>query len=149
MFLMINSIIDGISIKLNQIFGDEYEIYSEDVKQGLNEPCFFIAFLNTSKTQWIGPRFLKENSFDIHYFPKGPDANGEMLDVAELLEVGLEYIVVDGSFVRGTKMNSEIVDGVLHFFVNYNMSMVKVEDPLDQMDGLSIDGTIRGENDGN
>ncbi|MEL0861914.1 hypothetical protein VXA97_19790, partial [Clostridioides difficile] len=45
---MLNNIIDGISIKLDKSFGNEYTIYSEDVEQGINEPCFFIVPLNPS-----------------------------------------------------------------------------------------------------
>ncbi|NYV67275.1 hypothetical protein HYI36_18550 [Bacillus sp. Gen3] len=145
---MINHIIDGISIKLNQVFGDSYEIYSEDVQQGLNVPCFFIGFLNSSKVQKLGTQFFKENFFDIHYFPKGPDSNTEMLNISEQLETEMEYIIVNGDIVRGTQMNSEIVDGVLHFFVNYNMSMVKVEEPYEPMGELLISGENRGDKNG-
>ena len=37
---MINAIISGISITLDGAFG--YEVYGEEIKQGLKEPCFFI-----------------------------------------------------------------------------------------------------------
>ncbi|WP_334293833.1 phage tail terminator family protein, partial [Clostridioides difficile] len=45
---MLNNIIDGISVKLDKSFGESYTIYSEDVEQGINEPCFFIVPLNPS-----------------------------------------------------------------------------------------------------
>ena len=38
---MINKIIDGICEKLNESFGDGYEVYTELKNQGLKEPCFF------------------------------------------------------------------------------------------------------------
>ena len=37
---MLNEIIKGISMALNAAFGDGYEIYQNDVEQGLKEPCF-------------------------------------------------------------------------------------------------------------
>ena len=40
---MLNEIIKGISMALNAAFGDGYEIFQNDVEQGLKEPCFFIA----------------------------------------------------------------------------------------------------------
>ena len=43
---MINSIVEAISCSLNKEFGDDYEIHNEEIKQGLKEPCFFIACLN-------------------------------------------------------------------------------------------------------
>nr|WP_237775067.1 hypothetical protein [Clostridioides difficile] len=56
---MLNNIIDGISIKLDKSFGNEYTIYSEDVEQGINEPCFFIVPLNPSKVSYPSGRTLK------------------------------------------------------------------------------------------
>ncbi|EMJ6349287.1 TPA: hypothetical protein KP563_003503, partial [Clostridioides difficile] len=53
---MLNNIIDGISIKLDKSFGNEYTIYSEDVEQGINEPCFFIVPLNPSKVSYPSGR---------------------------------------------------------------------------------------------
>lgn len=38
---MMNDIIVGISTALYKEFGDEYEIYQEEIRQGLKEPCFF------------------------------------------------------------------------------------------------------------
>ena len=73
---MVNDVKDAISIKLNQIYGDYYEIYSKDVKQGLNPPCFFIKILNPSQRQLIGNRYYLKISVDVHYFPaiKGDNA---------------------------------------------------------------------------
>lgn len=42
---MINSIIEGISTSLNAEFGDDYTIYTENVEQGLKEPCFLFPAL--------------------------------------------------------------------------------------------------------
>ena len=40
---MINKIIDGICAVINLEFGDEYEIYTESIEQGLEEPCFLLT----------------------------------------------------------------------------------------------------------
>ena len=42
---MLNNVIAGIAIALNEEFGDDYEIYTEEIKQDLKEPCFFITLL--------------------------------------------------------------------------------------------------------
>ncbi|WP_394904386.1 phage tail terminator family protein, partial [Clostridioides difficile] len=109
---MLNNIIDGISVKLDKSFGEKYTIYSEDVEQGINEPCFFICPLNPSKVSYPSGRTLKKNSFDVHYFPKSNDKSFEINEVAEMLLEELEYIEIDGDLVRGTNMNFEIVDNV-------------------------------------
>lgn len=142
---MINKIIDGISIKLNQVFGDGYSIYSEGVEQGLTEPCFFIAFLNFGQTHRRGNRYFREHFFDIHYFPLSEEEkNNEINEVSEQLTSELEYIQVDGDLIRGTDINHETVNGVLHFFVNYNLHVYKVGDVIDRMETLEIDNGVKG-----
>ena len=137
---MVNELLNGISIKLNQVFGDGYEIYGDtDVVQGLKEPCFFIAILNPSQTKLIGQRYFREHPFDVQFFPTKSGDNVELQEVASELFLALEYItLLNGDLVHGTSMNYENVDGVLHFRVNYNMFLRKVE-PKDNMGDISID----------
>ncbi|HBF2379010.1 hypothetical protein QQO69_17990 [Clostridioides difficile] len=143
---MLNNIIDGISVKLDKSFGNEYTIYSEDVEQGINEPCFFIVPINSSKVSYPNARELKKNSFDVHYFPKSNDKSFEINEVAEMLLEELEYIEIDGDLVRGTNMNFEIVDNVLHFFVDYNYFTIKNND-INKMDTVELFGGLkRGDN---
>lgn len=137
---MVNELLNGISIKLNQVFGDGYEIYGDtDVVQGLKEPCFFIAILNPSQTKLIGQRYFREHPFDVQFFPTKSGDNVELQELASELFLALEYItLLNGDLVHGTSMNYENVDGVLHFKVNYNMFLRKVE-PKDNMEDISID----------
>lgn len=131
---MINSILEAISIALNAEFGDDYKIYTEDVKQGLTEPCFFIYCVNPTHTLYLGlkdspQRYYRENQFCIQYFPA--DAQGkkeECNTVAERLEFCLEWITVADDLVMGSKMQYEVVDGILFFFVNYNLFVRKETD---------------------
>lgn len=117
---MINKIVDGISNALNQEFGDEYEIYQNNVLQGVKEPCFFIAVLEPSKDQLLQNRFLQRNPFDVHYFPKRWDDNREMQEAAERMLDCLEWIIPEEP-IHGTEIRWQIEDGVLHFFVSYNV----------------------------
>ena len=137
---MVNELLNGISIKLNQVFGDGYEIYGDtDVIQGLKEPCFFISVLNPSQTKMIGQRYFREYPFDVQFFPINSGDNVELQEVASELFLALEYItLLNGDLVHGTLMSYEVVDGVLHFKVNYNMFLKNVE-PKDNMETISID----------
>jgi hypothetical protein len=142
---MVNDLIDAISIKLNQVFGDGKRIYSESVKQGLQEPCFFIAVLNPLQTQMIGNRYFRQHPFDIHYFPAVQDSNNELQEMASDLFDALEYVTLtNGDLVHGIKMHYEVVDGVLHFFVDYNMYISKVEVPADNMETLTVNNDVKG-----
>ena len=142
---MVNDLIDAISVKLNQVFGDGVKIYSESVKQGLKEPCFFIAVLNPTQSPIIGVRYFRAHPFDIHYFPSKDGGNQEIQDVASKLFDTLEYItLLNGDLVRGTEMHYEKVDDVLHFFVKYNMFVYKQVEKADPMETLTVNNNVKG-----
>lgn len=141
---MLNSIIDGIAIKLNAEFGDGFTIYTESIPQGFQEPCFFISVLKPSKDQVIGSRYLMKHPFDIHFFPSDDEKNSKIYETLGRLNDALELITVDGDLIRGTKISGEIVDDVLHFFVNYDFHVLKVETPEDSMDELAINSEMKG-----
>ncbi|GAA0230033.1 hypothetical protein J2Z43_001801 [Clostridioides mangenotii] len=62
------------------------------------------------------------------YFPGSEDTNSEINSVTEDLFEGLEVIeLLNGELNRGSSMHAETVDDKLHFFVNYNVLVRKVE----------------------
>lgn len=117
---MINKIIDGMCIAINAEFGDGYEIYTESVKQGFQEPCFSVLCLNPSINQFLGKRYFRTSQFCIHYFPHTDEPKAECFSVKERLFNALELITVDDDLIRGTEIHSEFEDDVLSFFVNYD-----------------------------
>lgn len=141
---MINSITQAISVSLNAEFGDEYTIYTESVEQGLCEPCFFVFCINPTNRVFFGKRYFRENGFCLQYLPGDKDqAREECNAVAERLYTCLEYITVAGDLIRGTKMSYEVVDGVLSFFVNYDLFCYKAV-PSDAMEKISESVTMKG-----
>lgn len=144
---MLNKIITGIAQALDSTFNEneEYEIYVDNIEQGLNEPCFFVFTLNPSSKQLVANRYYRTYPFDIHYFPKNANSNIEINEVIEKLFLCFECINIDGNLVKGTNMKSETVDGVLHFFINFNMVVKKALDPIDTMGTLNLTQTLGGE----
>lgn len=141
---MINSIIEAISISLNAEFGDEYTTYTESVEQGLNEPCFFVFCINPTNRLFLGKRYFRENLFCIQYFPFDRNrVKEECNTVADSLFLCLEYITVTGNLTRGTKMKYEVVDGVLNFFVNYDLFVYKAASS-NPMEELSENVSLKG-----
>ena len=139
---MINSIIESISITLNAEFGDKYKIHREEKRQGLKEPCFFIQCLNPTEELFFWKRYFRRNQFCIQYFPEEEyHRNQECHAVGERLFSCLEYLDVDGDPVMGTEMKYEITDGLLHFFVNYDMIVYKVAPAAVEMGEIEITGT--------
>ena len=134
---MIQSIIDAICLAIHNEFGNDYEIYTESVEQGLEEPCFFVLCLNPTKEKFLGNRYFRTNQFCIHYFPQSNDKRTECLEILERLFDALEIIEVDGDSIRGTNMKSEMDEGVLHFFVNYDFFMIHKS--TDEDDGVRME----------
>lgn len=130
---MIDATISGISNALYEVFG--YENFKNEIPQDLPPPCFYISCIEPKVKKYIGTRYLRKNHFVIQYFPHTVDRKGECYGVGEKMFECLEVIPVDGFFLRGTDMRFEIVDGVLHFFVDYNGFFRKAErkDTMDAM----------------
>lgn len=141
---MVNDIINGISIKLNSVYGDGYKIHTSKVSQGLKTPCFFIKLLTVINTPFIGKRKLREYSFDVHYFPMDEADNEEMLTVGDRLMEVLEYItLLNGDIIRGFDSDYEIMDGVLHFQITYKMMLNDISKD-DAMDNYGVDIGVKG-----
>lgn len=140
---MINDIIDAISRKLHDIY-PTCEIYGDrDVVQGVSTPCFFIAVLSPTEDYLIGNRRYRQHPFDIHYFPSS--SNVECLNVADTLLDELEYItLVNNDILHGTNKNYEIVDGVLHFRIMYNMYLKHVQE-IQTMHDISTTISVGGD----
>jgi hypothetical protein len=134
---MTNGIIEAVSMALNEEFGDDFKIHMEEIRQGLEEPCFFITRLNTSSERFPGKRYKITTPLHIQYFPKGRETQRECNDVADRMYDCLEYVTAPGDDkpVMGTKMRHEVVDGVLNFFVNYDFFVQKAEqtDAMEEM----------------
>lgn len=139
---MVNDIIGGIAIKIDSLF-DDAVIYTEGIEQGFREPCFFIKLLRASQKQIFNNRYYLEHSLDVHFFPGAADKNNEMYEVATKL-AELEYITSGGSLLRGTKMSYEAVDGVLHYFVQYNYFVYLTQEEVEKMQSISVNNGIGG-----
>lgn len=145
---MIKAITDGISAALYAEFGDAYAIYTEEVEQGLQEPCFFLSCIEPTCREFFGKRYFRENPFCIQYFPA--DKSGEREEcneVSERLFSALEYITVTGDLLRGTRMHTAFSDGVLSFFVNYDLFVYQFypdKEKRDAMDGISASIAVKG-----
>lgn len=134
--MIVNDIIAAISIALNAEFNPDpdearYEVTAEEIKQNLQEPCFYIQCINPTHEQFLGRRYFRQLPFVIQYFPESTTGyEAECSAVAERMTWCLEYITCDGEDkpIRGTRMHSEVVDRVLNFFVNYDGFMLKVEE---------------------
>lgn len=142
---MINGIVEGISVAISDWFGEKYKIYAEEIPQGFREPCFFISCINSSERRLVGNRYFTENMFCVQYFPEDKrNKNAECRKIAEGLFSCLEWIEADGEPVMGNGMKYEIFEGVMSFFVDYNMATYKRKEQAVVMENLKENISMKG-----
>lgn len=141
---MQNEIMDAVTRKIFEIFGDGYTIYTDNVEQDLKEPCFFVSFLEPSHKPLLGKRYRRIYDMSIQYVPAGEDPSREINQVVDRLIDGLEYISLsDGSLRRGMDMSSRVSDDILTFLVTYDVFGVKTEPEKERMEALTVKGVSR------
>jgi hypothetical protein len=141
---MIKSIVSALSEAIFNEFGSDYEIYTENVEQGLQEPCFFISSLSQNSKQFFSERYKKTNLFTIQYFPSTSEKKSECYEVAERLTQIVEWLNVGDDLLRGTNIQTENTNGFLTLTVNYNYFAVsKSKDDVDAMDEFGINANIK------
>lgn len=122
---IIKAVSEGIAKAIASEFTDKsIEIYTEEIKQGLKAPAFFIQCLDQQQTMLLSSssRFNRVHDFCVQYFPESETAfQEECADAAERLEMALHLITAtdDDQPILGTDMHFSVTGGVLSFFVTY------------------------------
>lgn len=124
---MASEIINSICQSIRTEFGDKYKIYTDEVEQGLTTPCFFITCLISNKTCFLGKRYKHTNLFMIQFIPDEKEENKKCMEVSNALDECLEYLKTTFALIRGSNVNSEIVDGILNYKINYNYFSYQAE----------------------
>lgn len=145
---MIQSIIEGISSAIYEEFGEGFAIYSEKVKQGLEEPCFIVSCVRTGQIAEMRRARTQSSLFWVQFIPReNGREKAECYSVAERLVRCLEYITVGGDLVRGVDIHYEEADGVLTLSVTYKMRVIARSDCLaeePEMDEMQKTVNLKG-----
>jgi len=144
--MLIKEIINGISQKIYSFYEGLYDIYVEEVEQGLQMPCFMINLISSDIRMILKPRYMFETIFDVIYFGEGykdcMDRGSELYDILEYITIkGFKRkgsIDPDKDLIRGTKMNMDIIKNILHFRVRYNLILQNKPDIIDMMEEHQI-----------
>jgi hypothetical protein len=66
-----------------------------------------------------------------------------MNTVAELLYTSLEYIGISSGPIRAKGMNHEIIDGVMHFFLDYDFHVLRQTGEATKMQSMEKEAQIK------
>ena len=117
---MIQDIIDGIIEKIKSEYVG-YDVYTESVEQGLNEPCFSILCLTILSDRKLGSRQERNYKFMIRYFPSTQEPRSECLTVCDKLNELLTSINTNNGVIHGNDFEGNVVDNVLQYEVTYSL----------------------------
>ena len=139
---MINDIITAIATVIHGQYPDA-NIYTEPVEQGLVEPAFYIHCIDVDQRDRIAGRFIQSMPFEVVYFP----INGvsDINSTLPVLLVALKLITLEnGQKLAGYNIKGQVIDDVLHVFVDYDVVVKVATDPADNMEELKITGGTNG-----
>lgn len=116
---MLSEIVAGITTKLDEVFGDGWDIFVQPPEQEMGDRCFFVNVLRPAQAPMVGRRKHRTYPFNISYVSQHGLA--DLFDVLDRLTDAMEWITLaDGSTMHGTGISGEVVDEALQFFVSYN-----------------------------
>lgn len=132
----INELREGINKVLNDNLPN-ISIYNEKIEQGFVKPCFFVEVLNSEQYKELNRRYKKNISFNIQYFSDKAEINLDFNDIADKLYQVLEYVSINNKLFRANKMTHKVVEGVLHFMLQFNYHVIKASEEETKMNKLT------------
>lgn len=129
--MTIGAITSAVSTAVYNAFGDDYEIYTDRVTQGLHEPCFLISCLSGTRGVDLGRRYSRTAQFSVQYFPRVEGESAEINDVLERLLEALETIEADGRLLHGKDITGTPHDGMLTVTANYDGFVLREEQQIE------------------
>lgn len=122
--------INDITKKIHDTFGNGYRIYTENVEQGLKTPCFSVLHLSTKGGRYLQDRNRNVHQFMIQYIPSTKKAYSECSEMLNKLML----ILVDVGNYHATKINGEIVNEILNVELVYTEFVQKTNDVENMQD---------------
>ena len=140
---MVNKIVEGVASALYEAMGEDYAIYRNDLRQGLEPPCFLVLSVGPSLAPHPSGIKLLTVPLDISYFPTDSGDNAEMYRVGLTVMDAVELIPLsEEKKLRGLRRSMEIVDGVLHIAVTYE-AFLRKDQEIDPMENLDLQIHLR------
>lgn len=139
--MTVTDIKNGIAETLKAEYTD-FDIYTEHLKQGFNDRCFFIERISAQKLNKVCledfERYEYTHNFAVTCFC---DDSKERLDeIADSLYHTLSNVVAGGNSLYGMGMSHSYSDGALIFLVDYVAEVNVQGDTIPEMEVLSVNG---------
>lgn len=133
---MLNDILNAVTRRLSELFGENYTIYTDKAGQEFRKPCFFVRISETSERPMIGRRYFRRTGIAVQYLAI-EESSREENQVLDILMEGMEAITLEnGRQLTGTNRKSGTEEGIATFYVNYDQFIVKEkeETPMEELE---------------
>ncbi|WP_042474580.1 phage tail terminator family protein [Bacillus ndiopicus] len=123
----ISHIIEAISQRLQERFGDGYKQYIDEMPQTVEAPAFSIQFLKLEHTPQISGRAKIKIMFNVKYFSLNGqlDAADHALQIQHALK---EITLYDETVLLAKGAYSEMLDGIAHNFMYFDFLLQEEEE---------------------
>ncbi|CAH1212255.1 hypothetical protein PAECIP111893_03510 [Paenibacillus plantiphilus] len=131
MSIAVNDVLDGVMDALASQYPG-VTLVAGDAGEEHPRPLFAVRLVSVKHNREMGRRYRFSHEFNIQYAAAVPTYRG-LHDVADQLYSTLQHITADGGLIRGSGMRHEIIDGILHFFIQFNFHVLSVVTPETKM----------------
>ena len=135
---MVTEVMKGVAKALSE--GWKLPVYGEQVVQGFMEPCFAIRLEQSGVKKEMQGRSLWEVELDVMFFP-GEGGNASAMAELPALHEALAQVSWEGVNYALARMDSALVDGVLHLILRYPFRALRERMPDTAM--ASFEVTVR------
>lgn len=143
---MVDLLICAVSKKIRDAWS-EYEVYTENVHQGVKKPCFFVQCEKTEKVDMLQRRFFVRVTVKIVFENDNDSAlyDGECI-TARMFDL-LSALEIDGQIFNGRKVYGKWEDGRLVVRCCYDVYTVNEKEDTALMESVEVKGIYNGTED--
>lgn len=141
---MIETLTDGLIKSLAEHF-DGYSIYTEDIEQGLDPPCFLVLLNESKFERHRGDTFYLEADYSVHFFPEGDEPRRACEAITTDLQMALSTVAFgDGELIDASCVQSHVESDFMVVDAAYSRYLRKVElDQGPQVESLDLTITVK------
>lgn len=131
-------IIDAISVRLDELFGDTCTVYLEQIEQGVKTPCFFIVPVEGMDSNMIANRKYRSYLFAIQFLPDGDDYRKQFAEVSKKLFDNFDYVTVGDIILPTFDRTISVNEDVLTFRIEFKYYHYTDRPDEDKMENLEM-----------
>jgi len=137
--LTINDVRQAVIDTLSSLF-PAIVVSGEEQVPAPEEPYVYVNLSSVTQTRGTAGRFIRTHAFDLQYYSS---SNQDRHSVADQMYEGLEWIDLNGTPVQETRMKHEILDKVMHFYVEYDVHVKRADGEAAKMQTMKQEGKLK------